>query len=244
VVEAAVPAAEATLVAVEAEEEAEDAAAAVDPQGAGAGAQEDAGSQDSGSNGAEAAEEEEGEEAEEEEEAEGEGEGSPRPAGVVCSDEMAQESADDGTSDGEKFRANGGHVFVIQVDLDAGGRSGAGCGYRAVPSLGQYTIYSSWSGKYTLQASGPCMACAACGRCHAMRRTVRARVLSGPPAASQEWFDARPELTGMDGSGLEVWLGALQLLLQARARARAHHPPHPLHPPQPCLLAHAWRCMV
>lgn len=102
----------------------------------------------------------------------------------------------DPTANAPAFRANGGHVFVIQVEGEAGttpvggsgisvegdviqeGEAGTGGG-SAPPSASEYTIYSSWTGEYTLQ----------------------------------EWMQSRPELAQMGHGALEAWMRELGLLL-------------------------------
>merc|ERR1719424_417455 len=73
-------------------------------------------------------------------------------------------------------RAQGGHVFLVQIELPEGEplpEPGA-----PIP-LSCYTVYSSWSGRYTLQ----------------------------------QWMESRPELIQMPESSFDLWLAALNALV-------------------------------
>ena len=100
----------------------------------------------------------------------------------------------------DSFRSNGGHVFLIQIDLPDGDETQDQAAAEAIAAitaatargepppveveipLSCYTVYSSWSGRYTMQ----------------------------------QFIDARPELTQMNASAIELWLGALTALTKCK----------------------------
>ena len=159
-----------------------------------------------------------------------------------------------------KFMPLGGHVFVIHIEEgalaeegvsdgseeegpgndrgaeDGGAHQAAGGGVpggvrRKGPlPLSCYTIYSSWSGHYTLQQAAVAYSRPRPNGLVWQWLDSRPRPnglvwhwLDSRPRPNGlvwQWLDSRPELTLMDESAFEIWLRALETLVKVRLLLR------------------------